>query len=264
MLIAARVDALGIAGLVVGVLGILLGIAGIAYARRRPRLVFYQEGQVVLVAKPEDELEVRWKGREVGAYSRTRIWVWNAGSATLDAAAKVSGYPLCFTWHGSPPTEILVLREILHTRGANGCRIDRAEGPGSIVLDFTYLDRNDGAVFEVEHTAASWKATASGTLKGTKTTLAEQMPKRYYSAVRWWIYLVLVAIPVALGIAALTSSHPKGDWIAAAVVSCVLVAVGGIEWLNQSRPAPPRGLRQARDSKLVDQRFDSSGQPLPK
>jgi hypothetical protein len=114
-------DIIGIAGVVVALIGILVGVL---YARRRPNLVFHQEGRVVVRGQPDDDLEVYWRGKPVPAFSRTRLWVWNAGSATLDRSAAVPGYPLRLSF-GDENTEVLDVEELLVSKEENGFLVER-------------------------------------------------------------------------------------------------------------------------------------------
>lgn len=113
--------ALGLAGLAVAVLGIIIGVA---YARRKPHLVFFQEGRVVVVARPQDDLDVHWRHKSVPAFARTRIWIWNAGSVTLDRPAIVPGYPPRLSW-GDEATEVLAVERIACTKDENGAVVEK-------------------------------------------------------------------------------------------------------------------------------------------
>jgi hypothetical protein len=253
----------GAGGLLIAAIGIVIGVL---IARRAPNLVFYQEGQVVLRAQRDAQVEVRWKGQEVPAYSRTRtrtrIWIWNAGSTTLDRTARVRGFPLRLEWPDD--SQVLAIQTILSPNVANGCEFTRSADGRAVEFEFEYLDRNHGVVIEVEHTASVWKATATGTLKGAKKTLRERMPRKYYTTGRWWPYLLALVLRAALVVVALASKHPRGDWTGAGVSAGAILLIAVILWESDVRPAPPRRLRDGRDSKLVEQRYDSSGHVLPK
>jgi hypothetical protein len=264
---ASLTSVYGPVGLIVGVIGIVGTVIGVSYARRRPALVFYQEGQLILRGRPEDELAVAWRGQPVPAFSRTRLWVWNAGTATLDRRARVPGYPLLFAWSDGHQVDVLSVRIISTSRAENGvCVAAEMDRPGHVSIDFEYLDPQDGVVFEVEHTASTWRASASGTLKGARTTLRERMPKTYFPEPSVLVApaALLAVIPAILLSAALTSKHSGGAFIAAGAVFGALACVFGYLWLIGSRPGPPPRMRAARDSKLLGERIDPRGVGLPK
>ncbi|HEY6760488.1 MAG TPA: hypothetical protein VI318_13400 [Baekduia sp.] len=233
----------------VAIVGIVVGVL---YARRRPRLVFYQEGRVVVTANDEDGLEVRWDGTVVPAFARTRIWVWNAGSLTLDRSASVPGYPLRFAW-GDEATQVLDVAVLARSRPENSFEVNiDPDQKNSVVMSLEYLDARQGAAFEVLHSCADWRAQGSGALKGTSDALLERLPRTYAPTRR--SLLSDLAMPVVLGLVIATMGFTSGvDWWFVLLSGALIVVSLGLtarEW----RGAPPVPLRAVGDSKTTRDR----------
>jgi hypothetical protein len=252
---------LAVAGLVIGVLGFIAGVAGVAYARRRANLVFYQGGWLIVASRPEElRLEVRWDGRTVPAVSQSRILMWNAGSATLDRSKTIAGYPLRFSW-GDESTEILDVDVLARSKQENLVSIDRDDArSNAVTVGFEYLDARDGVVFDVVHTSRASEATASGTLQGMAKPLqqplrGEDLPSRFGYVWPFGGAILCLVLAVVFLVFALSLGRDQptiaywNGWGGFAFWTFLAVLFSWVEW-DVWRKAPPWGLRKQAKAEL--------------
>lgn len=112
-----------------------------------------------------DSIEVRFRGTPVPRVSSTSLSFWNGGNATLDSAALVSSDPLRIEVPND--CEILQVQIASSTRDVIGASVTmNPQEPSQALLNFDFLDPNDGVHVRVLHTAGPASVQLRGTLKG--------------------------------------------------------------------------------------------------
>ena len=153
----------------VGILGIALATVFFILNRRArigPRLIYYKD-TVKLIggdnpALPND-VEISFGGQRIPVLSRTRIVIWNSGTATIDGAHVVTADPLRLVL--STDAQVLQASVIGVTRAVNAFRVD-AVHPHVVNCAFDYLDAGDGAVIELLHTDREKYPKLEGSVRG--------------------------------------------------------------------------------------------------
>jgi hypothetical protein len=158
-------------GVALGIVGVLLTIVGIVLAvrsRTRARLA-YQTRDLTLIGQPDatpyGDVSILFNGAPVPRLVVTRLALWNAGNTTVRHADLVENDPLtvCF----EEKTTILGSRTVSQTRAVNECRLSlNHDFPSRALMTFDYLDRGDGAVFEIIHTGFRGGASVRGSIRG--------------------------------------------------------------------------------------------------
>jgi hypothetical protein len=158
-------------GEALGILGVLLTIVGLVLAvrsRTRARLA-YQIRDLTLIGQPDatpyGDVRILFNGEPVRRLVVTRLAFWNAGNTTVRRADLVEKDPLavCF----EEKTTILGSRTVSKTRAVNECRLAlNHDFPSRALMTFDYLDRGDGAVFEIIHTGSRGGASIRGSIRG--------------------------------------------------------------------------------------------------
>jgi len=154
---------------VVGVLAIALAIIFFILNRRArigPRLTYYKE-TVKLIggdnpALPND-VEMSFRGQRIPMLSRTRIVIWNNGTATIEGSHIVTSDPLRLVF--SPDAQVFQASVIGSTRSVNAFRVDPVH-PNVVDWAFDYLDAGDGAVIELLHTDQEKYPKLEGSVRG--------------------------------------------------------------------------------------------------
>jgi hypothetical protein len=207
----------------------------------------------VVEAKPDDELEVTWRGHVVPAFTRSRVWLWNAGSATLDGSAIVDGYPLRLSW-GDESTRLLSVQSLDVSRAENSLEVTLDAGSrSSVVISFEYLDPGQGAVFEILHTCPDWRASPSGTLKGSPEGLRERGPNAFpvgslkarlvFPVGSWLVSLIALA-------GALPRHQDTMGWIGLGFFFLVAIGASAYFLVVPARRGPPAALRAHGTTRL--------------
>lgn len=144
--------------------GLLLAVVLFIRSRERPR-PRYQHGGVILVDEniPSD-LSISFKGETVPRVMLSRLVVWNDGRATLDGGDVADRDPLRI----EVADGVVLHAEVeTRTRDVNGVAVSFDDGAPSLLLEFDFLDPQDGAVISVLHTGPHWYAIrVAGTIKG--------------------------------------------------------------------------------------------------
>src|SRR6266446_37633 len=156
----------------VGTFIAVMGI-GVAYALYRKSRVSsrpaYQMRALRLLGLDNrvlpDEIQILFKGKSVPRVTRTYMVFWNAGTATLRGTDLVADDPLCIQLAGEG--EILTAAIARATRPVNKFAVLICEDAlGKALIQFDYLDPQDGAVVEVLHTSSERNPTICGTIRG--------------------------------------------------------------------------------------------------
>lgn len=154
------------------VISIMLAIFFGIYAllkRSNPKLV-YQARLQLLIGGPKASLsefvQVLYKDTPVPRLTSTLLFIWNDGQAPIRRNDISARDPLRFELEGDGA--ILDVSIVKVSRSANqfGAHVV-ANSPSVIECEFDFLDREDGAVVQILHTAQASRLKPSGTIIGT-------------------------------------------------------------------------------------------------
>jgi hypothetical protein len=142
-------------------------VAGLVFWRlqlgREKRTLVYRSlsSSIVEQRGPEPSVEVRYDGSPVPRVTRTRLVLWNPGWQTIEAQDVVERDPVRIVAQGGDILKANLLRE---TRRSVNWRLTRLID--GYRCEFVLLDRNDGVVVDLLHTARSADVVLMGTIKG--------------------------------------------------------------------------------------------------
>jgi len=189
---------LGIAGVLTGVAGIVVGVV---YSQASGKPVFKVIGNIVIRGSVGENISILYDNIPVPCVTRTRVAFWNAGRKTLHGGDIVKGYPIRFHLEGDD-IRILDVTILSRSDEENAFSAITDEDNTVVQIDFDYLERHQGAVFEILHTARKWGVSVSGTLKGSPSGIREVGGGSPVS--RKWIVpltLAIVVLPMSLLVA---------------------------------------------------------------
>jgi len=157
-------EALGVAGVFLAIVGIILSARSLTRAR-----LAYQHRGLTLIGQPEattyGDIKILFNGEPVPRLVVTRLAFWNAGNTTVRRADLVEKDPLtvCF----EEKATILGSRILSETTAVNECILSlNRDFPSRAFLTFDYLNRGDGAVFEIIHTGSIGRLNIGGSVRG--------------------------------------------------------------------------------------------------
>lgn len=161
----------GWVGSLIGFVGLVIGIVGIfsykiSKSSGKPAL---QKYSLKIIGKEdtevEDDIEILYKGTKVNRLTKTIIVFWNNGTETIDGKDVVVTDPISFSF--SDDEKIISQKIIRNTRNVNNPKLSTPVGiVNSAILNFDFLDPNDGVTIEFLHTDTKRYPKVSGTIKG--------------------------------------------------------------------------------------------------
>ena len=233
-------EALPIVGLLLAVVGIILTIRSLTRAR-----LAYRTRNLPLIGQPDatpyGEISILFNGQPVQRLVVTRLAFWNAGNTTVRRTDLVERDPL--TVYFEAQTTILGSRTVSETRAVNDFRLSlNHDIPSQALMRFDYLDRGDGAIFEIIHTGSRGGVSIKGSVRGIPKGVEYwgHLSQRDTNKTSFWEELrptLIIAGPVALAVilhglhSALASSHPTVAYvfeIAAIVIGCTTAGLFAI------------------------------------
>ena len=158
----------GWVGSLIGIISIVIAYILYRASRIGPRPVF-QYRSINLIEKEKQALpsdvEIFFRGKKVSRLTKTYIIFWNSGKSTLYGKDIVDDDPLRFSF--GKDAEILRARIPKITKKMNKfeARIN-PKSPNEVIINFDYLDPNDGAVIEILHTSIQRTPECKGTIRG--------------------------------------------------------------------------------------------------
>lgn len=214
----------GWVGSLIGFVGIVIGILGIFSYRiskssGKPTI---QKYSLRIIGKEdtevEDDIEILYKGTKVDRLTKTIIVFWNNGTETIDGKDVVPTDPITFSF--SDGEKIISQKIVKSTREVNNPKVSTPVGAdNSAVIEFDFLDPNDGFTIEFLHTDTKRYPNYSGTIKGVPSgiydagrVIADSMPTGktpfgiIFKSRRKIMYLALIIGLVAFSIGFLPSS----------------------------------------------------------
>lgn len=161
----------GWVGSLIGIVGIIIGVLGIFSYRiskssGKPTI---QKYSLRIIDKEDTEvkndIEILYKGTKVDRLTKTIIVFWNNGTETIDGKDVVLTDPITFSF--SDGQKIISQQIIKTSREVNNPKVSTPVGAeNSAVIEFDFLDPNDGFAIEFLHTDTKRYPDYSGTIKG--------------------------------------------------------------------------------------------------
>lgn len=217
-------------------------------ARRAAPSLAFESSSTAVVTRSDQEvggLEVRFKGTVVPRLTRTRMALWNPRWAIVDGGDIAESDPLRI---GLRAAEILDVRVAAETRSAIRFSVDVRDG--SCFINFDFLDRHDGVILDLLHTASEKdRPSIQGTVKGLPAGVSYYGPltnppprKTERSENRGGLPLVIATLSfiggvIAFAVAAtphhpthpLHPSHPhRSHWWIGYLIGAALVAIAAV------------------------------------
>jgi hypothetical protein len=155
-------------GTAIGALSIIVAIviyrasaigARPVYSRRSFRVIGFNRNEFM------EDVQILYRGMHVDRLSRSNIIFWNSGKKTLYGSDIVADDAV--RCELSPDALVLEVWIIKRTRDANKftAMIDD-NSPNRAILNFDYLDPQDGVVIELLHTDSGRQPAVKGTIRG--------------------------------------------------------------------------------------------------
>ncbi len=157
----------GWVGVLVGTLGLGFGIYQLL-RRTGGRLAYQYMGQLLIEGGGgllPNELVVQYEGQPIPRVSQCQMVIWNKGRSPVRGEDIIAEHPIRFSFGDG--AEILKVEIVRVTRVPNDSRSTVEAGDRRFVrFDFSFLDRNDGALLRVLHTGSRQKPRCTGTIIG--------------------------------------------------------------------------------------------------
>ncbi len=251
---------------IVNGLGLILAVVGIVMA-----CVFYRRGQVSREPSWDTKavnlirhttsalngLKLSYRGRKVANVTVCRVIFWNNGRKTIDRDDIPPLDPLRI--EADPDVEILHVSILAANSPANAFKVLPVNDHHTALLDFDYLDKENGAVIQLIHDGVdSSKVSIAGTVKGARITrrpIAKASPSRFFqpwvrTALVLTVSYIVIAGTVLCDLAYLASSLATGKLTSQFLPILFLslpVALTALVWISQWRNPCPRGLEAYLD-----------------
>lgn len=161
----------GWVGSLLGFVGIIVGALGIFSYKISKSIAkpCFQILSLRLLGRNEDnlpkEVTVLFKGKEVDRLTKTTLILWNNGTEVLDGKDVIPSDPIQIAF--DTDDNILSYKILKRTKEVNNFRLIKSEEhPHQIMVNFDYLDPNDGVVLEMLHNSKKRYPKITGTIKG--------------------------------------------------------------------------------------------------
>jgi hypothetical protein len=168
----------GWVGSLIGFVGIIVGAVGIfsyKISKSTAKLCF-QKLSLRLLGRDEDnlpkEVTVLFKGEEVDRLTKTTLILWNNGTGVLEGNDVIPSDPIQIAFDNDD--NILSYKILKRTKDVNNFRLIKNEDhPHQLMVNFDYLDPNDGVVLEMLHNSKKSYPKITGTIKGLPKGLVD-------------------------------------------------------------------------------------------
>ncbi len=194
-------------GIIIGIVGIASNIIGVFISylffkkskkERKPLYSIESNNYVHSFLSQIEGLSINYKKRPIKTLTGSRISIWNAGKETIKRSDIASGEKIRIELEKG--LEFLNIEEFKVTNEANKCNVELVDN--TILIDFEYLDYQEGLALEVFHTGkTSWSLKVLGSIiGGGKIKHAKSLPypkrKRKAQLISVSIFLVSFAISI--------------------------------------------------------------------
>lgn len=164
------------------VLGSLLGIAGIIIAivtyvltRKVSRISGFHEYTILINknnSKLPQQVSVMYDGSPVERVSSSEFIIWNSGNSVINNKDLITMEPLRIEF--SQDIKLLRYQIVASNNPINNIElITLKEYPNSILIDFDFLEKDEGMRIEVLHTGTKNDIYEKGKLIGVKSTFSK-------------------------------------------------------------------------------------------
>lgn len=115
-----------------------------------------------------DKLEIAYAGLPIPRVTRTLVRFWNSGKETIEGSDIAKADPLM--WQLPEGGQLLSLNLERTSRDSTQIKVTPSTEPGNqfVLIEFDFLDKDDGAVFSILHTAEKESSSLRGTIKGIR------------------------------------------------------------------------------------------------
>ncbi len=161
----------GWVGSLIGIVGAILGVIGIfsykiSKSSAKPA---YQKSSLRLIGRDEDnlpnEVTVSFQGKEVDRLTKTTLIIWNNGTEVLDGTNVITSDPISISFNETD--NILSYKILKSTKKVNNIQITKnIANTHQLILNFDYLDPEDGFILEILHDSELRTPKITGTIKG--------------------------------------------------------------------------------------------------
>jgi hypothetical protein len=175
----------GWVGSTIGIIGTLIGVVSLLYSyfsKKKASPSFQKESSRLIGHKNNElpgEIRVFYQEIPLSRLTRSTFIFWNDGNETLSKEDITSGDPIAISVANDE--RILSFQVTKLSRKINNIQVLRCDGvENSIILEFDFLDKNDGAVIEILHDGKELHPKVTGTVKGLKSGIADLGVARNY------------------------------------------------------------------------------------
>jgi len=190
-------------GTVVGFAGVALAILFYFRSKGKSRLSYQIEDFSVVGdarAKFPNELEIRFEGSAVPRVTSAVIIIWNSGDTTVNQNQIIDSDRLRLEINDGSILRSKVLnktREVIAADSVNNSK-------NTVLINFEFLDPNDGFIVEVIHSGTTGDLNLHGTLKGLLNGIVKIGEGAHYPrTIRTKKSKFFLLFPIGLGIIAI-------------------------------------------------------------
>jgi hypothetical protein len=181
-------------GIAIGLIGFVL--ASVFYYKskktKKPRYAINSYNIISGFEAKTVPLDIRYAGEKVECVTVSKVAFWNAGNETLNGTDVATSDPI--TLQVLRGCRILGVSRIYIKNKANNIEYEK-QGESSVPIRFEFIDKGEGAVFQLVHTGkSSSDVCVSGTVKGAGKPITPQ---------RRLIGLVVSGLILLVGIASI-------------------------------------------------------------
>ncbi len=224
----------------------MVGLTGIGFAfffyikMKKKRELSYQLYTTSLIGKKSREIPeavtLTFSDREIPQITKTTLYLWNSGNETIDRRDIVEYDPIRIMY--PKDVEIIQPKIMKKTRDINKVSIEfGGDELNKAFIFFEYLDKNDGAAFEIQHTGENQIPEVLGSVKGMRKGLVnksdiiennKKLQENYYRGTIIVTLLALLAMIISIG---LVMGLPP-SWKFYLWVIFVMIVTIGAAWLT--------------------------------
>lgn len=221
--------------LCLAVLGIAMSVYFYFKSRRRKIPVYRSRTTRIIRSSVNkiDSLEVLYNKKRLNALTITKVAFWNAGKETI-SSTDISLYDKLRLEIGEG-FEFLSCDVVTQTKIANNFRCSIEEDKKTILIEFDYLDYDEGAVLKIRHTGSTnADIVINGSIKGVSAIQIKGgfnkhknihiiVSQRIMNLFRWFVGIISIFM-VFWGCAMLFESN--STWIE------IVESINGDRWIQ--------------------------------
>jgi hypothetical protein len=167
----------------------VLGIAATIYLAIRfseqkdPRFHTVNVSRITRTAGAPSDIDIFYKGERVDQVSSFMVWIWNAGRRPIKSDDIPTSQPI--TLSVDPAANFRILDVAVRKVSRESIRFAaRKQSETVAAIDFEFLDYQDGALIEIQHTGTrNARLNISGVILGAPKGIRDSHPSRILDAV---------------------------------------------------------------------------------